>query len=126
MDMMFVWVAKNIKPITDKILKNELLNLFGKEMENKASRDETIDKTFTQLESMMFPVLEHKIFGGVNRKQFLCGPEMTPVDYMLSCELNTILMLLRRQIDKVKFPCLNLWNKQLNSCTELEHTREQY
>ena len=72
---------------------------------------------------MMFPVLEHKI---LKDRQFLCGNEMTPVDYMLSCELNTTILMLDKHIDEEKFPHLAEWRQALNSISELVHTREQY
>ena len=57
----------------------------------------------------MFPVLEQKILG--ENKQFLCGKEMTPIDYLLAEELNTTLLLISKDIDKNKFKRLYTWRK---------------
>ena len=46
----------------------------------------------------MYPVLEHKILGAKGG-MFVCGCEQTPADYMLACELNTILLMLKKDID---------------------------
>ena len=61
------------------------------------------------METMMFPVLEQKILG--ENKQFLCGKEMTPIDYLLAEELNTTLLLISKDIDKNKFKRLCTWRK---------------
>ena len=109
MDMMYAWITKNIIPITSKIQKLEMLNLLEKDMQDSQTRNTTIEKTYQQMETMMFPVLDGKILGA--SKQFLCGKEMTPVDYILSEELNTVLILLDKEIDQDKFKNLSKWRK---------------
>ena len=61
MDMMDAWLTKNIKPITTKIQKLQILNLLNLQPEFKEIRTTEITKTFYQLETLIFPVLEYKI-----------------------------------------------------------------
>ena len=61
-------------------------------MGDKEKRAEIIEKSYKELIGITFKIIEKNILN--EPKQFICGKNQTPVDYYLSCELNTTMILL--------------------------------
>jgi glutathione S-transferase len=83
-----------------------------KQMNEKEKRAVIINTCFKDLIGLTFKIIETNIFK--DDSQFICGNFQTPVDYYLSCELNTTMILLDKVISASDYPRLARWWNVIN------------
>lgn len=87
----FAWIIKNIRPRTERINKLRLFNVLGIGKNQRKEREIALNKTWHEFKNMIMPQIEANLLG--KGKKYLMGDTPTPVDYLLYCEMQSMITL---------------------------------